>query len=242
MSRIHRVRQGECLVSISFEKGLLPDTIWRHPANDELRRLRSNQHVLLPGDELRIPRIESRAEQAATGQRHRFVRHGVPARMRLRILHRPGAPDENNEDGELDHEESDDQPNSREQEPAHSEPRSHTRYVVHIGGQSYEGTTDEAGCLEVPIPPTAEKALVILGEAPHQEQMEVSLGIVDPVEEISGVQQRLVNLGYTPGPVDGILGPQTRAALRAFQADRGLRGSGEPDSATRDELVTAHGS
>ncbi|MGH6896894.1 MAG: trypsin-like peptidase domain-containing protein [Geminicoccaceae bacterium] len=41
------------------------------------------------------------------------------------------------------------------------------------------------------------------------------------------VQQRLADLGYDPGPVDGVVGPSTRAAIRAFQADAGLPVDGE---------------
>ena len=39
------------------------------------------------------------------------------------------------------------------------------------------------------------------------------------------IQEALVAAGYAPGPVDGIDGPLTRAAIGAFQADHGL----EPD-------------
>ena len=50
------------------------------------------------------------------------------------------------------------------------------------------------------------------------------------------VQQRLAELGYDPGPVDGVAGAQTAAALRAFQSARGLRPTGRMDSPTREAL------
>jgi hypothetical protein len=53
---------------------------------------------------------------------------------------------------------------------------------------------------------------------------------------IRQVQQRLQAGGYTPGPLDGALGPQTRRALRGFQKAKGLRSTGEPDTATLDAL------
>lgn len=36
------------------------------------------------------------------------------------------------------------------------------------------------------------------------------------------VQERLIALGYRPGPTDGRDGPKTREAVRAFQRDKGL--------------------
>ena len=40
--------------------------------------------------------------------------------------------------------------------------------------------------------------------------------------DIPLVQRELSRLGYRPGPIDGISGPLTRAAIRAFQRDNGL--------------------
>ena len=42
------------------------------------------------------------------------------------------------------------------------------------------------------------------------------------------LQERLTSLGYDLGTVDGIVGPATRSALRAFQSDQGLTADGFP--------------
>lgn len=44
--------------------------------------------------------------------------------------------------------------------------------------------------------------------------------------EIKNMQAALKEAGYRAGPVDGVIGSQTRAALRAFQADHRLKGNG----------------
>ena len=43
---------------------------------------------------------------------------------------------------------------------------------------------------------------------------------------IKAVQKRLDAYGYQPGPLDGILGAKTKAALMAFQKDNGLPADG----------------
>ena len=44
---------------------------------------------------------------------------------------------------------------------------------------------------------------------------------------VSDLQLRLKTLGYDPGPADGQLGPKTRAAIRAYQRDSGLKADGQ---------------
>ena len=43
---------------------------------------------------------------------------------------------------------------------------------------------------------------------------------------VKAVQKRLDVCGYHPGPMDGVFGPRTKAALTAFQMDNGLRVDG----------------
>jgi peptidoglycan hydrolase-like protein with peptidoglycan-binding domain len=57
--------------------------------------------------------------------------------------------------------------------------------------------------------------------------------------DIETIQHRLVDLDYDVGEVDGLLGPRTRAALRAFQADRRLPVTGLPDGNTQRALFAA---
>jgi peptidoglycan hydrolase-like protein with peptidoglycan-binding domain len=40
------------------------------------------------------------------------------------------------------------------------------------------------------------------------------------------VQRRLARAGYYRGPIDGIMGPGTRFAIRAYERDHGLRVDG----------------
>ncbi|GEK21729.1 peptidoglycan-binding domain-containing protein [Cellulomonas xylanilytica] len=52
----------------------------------------------------------------------------------------------------------------------------------------------------------------------------------------AALQQALTDAGYAPGPVDGVYGPQTVAAVQALQKDSGLPETGTVDKATAAAL------
>lgn len=53
------------------------------------------------------------------------------------------------------------------------------------------------------------------------------------------MQEALTALGYDTGGVDGIVGANTRAALRRFQADSGLIADGYAGRQTYDAVMAA---
>ena len=55
-------------------------------------------------------------------------------------------------------------------------------------------------------------------------------------EQVKAVQKALQDKGMDPGPIDGIMGPKTMAALKAFQKDQKLAESGRLDDQTREKL------
>jgi hypothetical protein len=54
---------------------------------------------------------------------------------------------------------------------------------------------------------------------------------------VGQVQEQLQQAGLNPGPIDGVLGPRTKAALRRYQASQGLPATGVLDEATRQALL-----
>jgi peptidoglycan hydrolase-like protein with peptidoglycan-binding domain len=53
---------------------------------------------------------------------------------------------------------------------------------------------------------------------------------------VRSAQQALQAKGMDPGPVDGIVGPRTQAALRAYQRDQNLPQTGRLDDQTLGKL------
>jgi hypothetical protein len=57
-----------------------------------------------------------------------------------------------------------------------------------------------------------------------------------PDTNVRVAQRQLNALGYYPGPVDGVMGPQTHTALRTYQRDRSLTITGRLDARTTRSL------
>jgi peptidoglycan hydrolase-like protein with peptidoglycan-binding domain len=55
-------------------------------------------------------------------------------------------------------------------------------------------------------------------------------------QDVQQAQEALKNQGHDPGPIDGIMGSQTRQALRDFQSKNGLRQTGMLNAETKQKL------
>ena len=213
MSTNHVVGQGECLTRIASRYGFKNyRTIYDHPKNAEFKQKRPNPNLIHPGDVIFIPDKELKTESCSTARLHSFV---VPsARRILRIVI----------------------------EDADHVRQSNVAYEMVIEGRAYRGTTDAQGLLEQSIPVDAEEGTL------RTEKYEWPLRIahLNPVADsnddgVSGLQARLRNMGYDPGNIDGLIGPKTRAAIRAFQAKNSLTVDGELNESTRAKIVDNHG-
>jgi hypothetical protein len=57
-------------------------------------------------------------------------------------------------------------------------------------------------------------------------------------DDIYKIQKRLAELGYEPGPADGIMGRMTKKAIKKFQKDNDLPPTGKIDNDTKNKLGT----
>ena len=60
--------------------------------------------------------------------------------------------------------------------------------------------------------------------------------VIGPLESPFGIQARLLGLGYDCGPLDGIIGPLTKAAVKEFQEDQDILVDGIPGPITQGFL------
>lgn len=116
------------------------------------------------------------------------------------------------------------------------EPRANTPYSLAVDGALFSGKTKADGRVRHPISPSAKEATLTVGEGEEAVEYTLQLGHLDPIEEISGVQGRLKNLGFMSGEPSGQADDATVEAIKLFQKDMGLEETGKLDSQTRDAL------
>jgi putative peptidoglycan binding protein len=211
----HIVKQGECLSRIAHQYGFNDyRTVWNDSANSDLRSKRPNPNLLHPGDQVCIPDKRPKDESRDTGTTHEFSVRRQPRLLRLKLLYDDGRPIANAD--------------------------------YHIQGEGFDrkGTTNADGMLEERIALHSELSTLEIAGVTWNMKI-AHLNPLDDVADrgVSGYQQRLRNLGYDPGPIDGIDGPRTKAAVRAFQSDNPpLQIDGICGPKTKAKLKELHGS
>jgi len=118
------------------------------------------------------------------------------------------------------------------------EPIAQQSYILDLGNKIYSEKSGDDGKIEHYIPINSETVKLKIND----EEYELIVAALDPVTTVTGVQARLVNMGFDAGAVDGVYGPRTKAAVIAFQAKMGLTEDGIVGKKTQDNLIEQHGS
>lgn len=120
------------------------------------------------------------------------------------------------------------------------EPIVDTPYRLEVEGQVWELRTKSGGLIEQQIPKSAKAGKLVLPEL--SMLLPFRIGELDPVEETTGWQARLNNLGYRAGTSTDPDDPQLRSAIEEFQCDYDLTVDGVCGAQTQTKLKTLHGS
>ena len=223
MGVYYEVKQGEHVTRIAMNCGFSDwRPVWMAPENADLRAKRTSPDVLLPGDLLFVPDLQSKELAAATEKKHVYEVNVKPLRLRVRLLDRFDVGVTN------------------------------TDCILRIGSDSLDVTTDgtasfdqllnmrqrkeEAGSVQFD-----ETLDVNTRDLVRKVEIPFKLGYMDPVDQEAGQLKRLRNLAYYPLTdetpdtkpdaklfqaaveefqcennltVDGICGPQTQAKLK----------------------------
>lgn len=163
---IHTIKQGECILSISQEKGFFWKSIWEHGNNSKLRDLRKDPNVLAPGDRLFIPDKDVKNVNCSTEKKHSFCKKGFVGKIKIRLF-------------------LDDEPRCNENYELNVD-----------GVTVKQGKTDANGCIEAPIPAGAQSGRIFIGDQNQTDIYDIHFGNVDPIDTDDGVKSRLYDLGY----------------------------------------------
>ena len=187
------------------------ETVWNYSANKDLKKLRKDPNILLPGDIVIVPDLRVKEVSESTNQVHKFQVKNSPAKLKLRIL--KGA------------------------EPRAGEPF----VLVIDGVEKDRGTISSDGNIQISILPNAKKGKLTVGEGENQEIYELNVGHLDPIDSISGVKSRLNNIGFDCGKLNNEMDEETKTAVKNFQSFINHPDpSGELDDRTKKALAKLH--
>ncbi len=171
MSTEHVVVEGEHLAAIAAQHGFSGiDPIWSHPQNASLKELRKNPNVLLAGDRVFIPDKETKEVSGATQQRHTFQLSSGQLELHVKV-HDQGF------------------------QPIHGD-------AVLSAGGTKTPMVQKGDIFEAPLDPAVKQADLEFPTSATSRQrppITVEPGRLDPIDTLSGQQQRLNNLGYFAG-------------------------------------------
>jgi hypothetical protein len=219
MASFHTVVQGEHLSGIAKKYGFSSyKTIWDHGQNAELKKERQNPNVIFPGDRLFIPDRGEQEVSKSTEVRHRFKLKTEKLKLRLVL------------------------------EDMYEKPIASANVELRLENEELKLTTNRQGRIEQEIKPTEERAFLTIKDqqTPINEILiPIKIGHLDPVDEVSGQEARLNNLGYFAGPFEGLSEEENKAmflsAVEEFQCDHGLVVDGKCGPKTQAKLKQVHG-
>ncbi|WP_437956184.1 peptidoglycan-binding domain-containing protein [Sorangium sp. So ce119] len=203
------IQQGDHLRKLAFRFGMEAETLWRHEKNQALSQRRKNMDLLHPGDVLHVPAEPAPALELSAGTMNRYKARVPTIPVKLQL---------------------------------ESAVRSLAgqRFEVHGVGEGVEpicGTTTAEGEAAFDVPVLVREVELRLPDAGLV--IPVLVGDLDPIDEPSGVAQRLRNLGFLP-PIGEVEAEDVTLALMAFQREQGLAVTGAVDDETRRALEARH--
>lgn len=114
-------------------------------------------------------------------------------------------------------------------ESHNGKPLANKKFLLDTGSEQIPGVTDAQGHIQVPLKSPFTSGSLNVWPSDQGDPIIISFDhpdIFDAVTTTKGQQARLLNLGYQPGPLDGINGPKTKAAIKQFQQNYGLATDG----------------
>jgi len=206
----YTVKQGDTIIGLAAKNGFKDaDTILNASDNSSLKQSRTDPGILFPGDVVVIPSRELLQHPSAVDASHKFKITRPKAWIRLVVKDAAG------------------------------KALANLKYQLTVGSKQWNGMLPADGVLEQAVSPNARDGrLTVWLDDKNTEIWDLAIGSMDPLDEISGVQSRLNNLGFDCGEPNGKLNDATKDAIRAFQARLGIDITGAIDDTLKQKLTS----
>ncbi|GEM_PF-3183199 len=227
---VWNVQRGDYVAKIAAAKGVSEwNTLWDY--NIDLKSKRRFPTLLSEGDVVLVPVADDGEESGTTKDNHPFEAPTAKLYLQLRLL-------------------KDD-----------FSPLANLSYSLQLNNEPTprSGTTDSRGQVreEISVESTAAVVTVTVPSEGKTDTGELTsgatvswtlwIGALHPLLEdapdencLPGVQQRLNNLGFSCGVVNGQLNDATKAAIRNFCKKNGLEERDSPDTTFQHQLWKVH--
>lgn len=194
------IKQGDTLIALAAKNGLESwETILDAPENAELKKKRPDPGILKEGDRVFIPNKVMRHEPSAVDAKHPYKVSRPTAWIRVAVKDEHGAALKGK------------------------------KYTLSVDSNVTGGTIADDGVIERAVPVNAsEGTLTVWLDDATTEVWSLRIGHMDPLDEDSGIEARLANLGFDCGDL--------ASSVRAFQERLGLEATGTVDDALRETL------
>jgi Putative peptidoglycan binding domain len=111
-------------------------------------------------------------------------------------------------------------------------------YTLTVNGNPTTGTiASENDQIEIPLPISTKEATLEIGGVTRT----LTVGGLQPIERMAGMQARLNNQSFLDGPVDNLNGPKTKHGATEFQDYYKLKVDGIIGPETRGKMKTLYG-
>ncbi|PCJ47304.1 MAG: hypothetical protein COA99_01240 [Moraxellaceae bacterium] len=119
------------------------------------------------------------------------------------------------------------------------------KMAISVGGNTTEYIVDAQGHIDIPL--LGEQTIDNItawtnNKQSPSHQISVKTGQLDDVSTVKGQQARLNNLQHNAGVEDGLMGRNTRQAIKGFQIQYKLDADGLAGPITQGKLTEIHGS
>ncbi|MGQ8367231.1 peptidoglycan-binding domain-containing protein [Glaciecola sp. 1036] len=209
------VKSGDCCASLAKQFGYKdPTSIYQNQANEKLRNLRPNMHLLQTGDVVFLPEKKPKSMPIDKSGKVQITVKGQVTQFKTLIQDNLG------------------------------NPLANKPFEIEIKNQTINGLTNSIGEIKVNIDASAKTGILrIFLDSVKKNTLTwpLEFGALPPHDSIIGAQARLNNLGFYCANEAGEIDQSTQDAICSFKTSQGLNPDSNLDEHFFNALLEIYG-